>query len=80
MAAQLNITPEEANQRLDRLQGQVAQTANQATDKATQVADKTASGLPKASLIAFAALLLGAGAAGFGGSRGARRHDEMVRA
>lgn len=80
MAAQLNITPEEANQRLDKLQGQVAQTANQATDKATQVADKTASGLSKASLIAFAALLLGAGAAAFGGSLGARRHDELVRA
>ena len=80
MAAQLNITPDEANQRLDKLQGQVAQTTDQAKDKAKQVADKTASGLSKASLIAFVSLLLGAIAAAFGGSLGVRRHDEIVRA
>lgn len=79
MAAQLNITPDEANQRLDKLQGQVAQTADQAKDKAKQVADKTASGLSKASLIAFVSLLLGAIAAAVGGSLGVRRHDELVR-
>jgi hypothetical protein len=79
MAAQLNITPDEANQRLDKLQGQVAQTTDQAKDKAKQVADKTASGLSKASLIAFVSLLLGAVAAAFGGSLGVRRHDELVR-
>lgn len=79
MAAQLNITPDEANQRLDKMQGQIAQTTDQAKDKAKQVADKTASGLSKASLIAFVSLLLGAIAAAVGGSLGVRRHDEIVR-
>jgi hypothetical protein len=80
MAAQLNITPDEASQRLDKLQGQVAQTTNQVTDKAKQVADKTASSLSEASLIAFVALLLGAVASAFGGHLGARRRDVLVRA
>ena len=80
MAAQLNITPDEANQRLDKLQSQVGQTTDQAKDKAKQAADKTASGLSKASLIAFVSLLLGAMAAAIGGSLGVRRHDEIVRA
>lgn len=80
MAAQLNISPDEASQRLDKLQGQVAQTADQTKDKAKQVADKTASGLSKVSLIAFVSLLLGAIAAAIGGSLGVRRHDdELVR-
>ena len=73
VAAQANITPEEANQRLNKLQAQVAQTKDQTVDKAKQVGDTAASGLSRASLIAFAALLLGAGAAGFGGHLGARR-------
>ena len=77
MAAQLNITPDEANQRLEKLQSQVAQTTDQAKDKAKQVVDKTASGLSKASLIAFVSLLLGAIAAAIGGSLGVRRHDEI---
>jgi hypothetical protein len=73
VAAQANITPEEASQRLDKLQAQAAQTKDQTVDKAKQVGDTAASGLSRASLIAFAALLLGAGAAGFGGHLGARR-------
>jgi hypothetical protein len=77
MAAQLNITPDEANQRLDKMQSQVAQTTDQAKDKAKQLADKTASGMSKASLIAFVSLLLGAIAAAIGGSLGVRRHDEI---
>jgi hypothetical protein len=76
MAAQLNISPEEANSRLDQLQSQAQQTASQAVGTAKQAADTTASGLSTASLLAFAALLLGAGAAWFGGYRAAR--DEAV--
>jgi hypothetical protein len=79
MAAQLNITPEEASPRLDKMQSQVAESTDQAKDKARQVADKTASGLSKASLLAFVSLLLGAVAAAVGGSLGVRRHDEIVR-
>src|SRR6185437_8866544 len=79
MAAQLNITPEEANQRLEKMQSQVAQTTDQVKDKAKQAADKTASGLSKASLTAFVSLLLGAIAAAVGGSLGVRRNGEIVR-
>lgn len=79
IAAQLNIAPDEANQRLVKMQSQVAQTTDQVKDKAQQVADKTASGLSKASLIAFVSLLLGAIAAAVGGLLGVRRHEEIVR-
>ncbi len=77
VAAQANISPEEANQRLDRLQTQAAQTKDQAVNKATQVGDQAASGLSRASLMAFVALLLGAGAAAGGGHLGARSHDDL---
>jgi hypothetical protein len=80
MAAQLNISPDEANRRLEQARGQMAQTAGEVTGKARQVADTTASGLSKASLIAFVALLLGAGAAGLGGHVGARRREDLIRA
>jgi hypothetical protein len=81
VAAQANISPEEANQRLDKLQSQATQTKDQAVDKAKQVGDTAASGLSRASLMAFAALLLGAGAAAFGGHLGARRrNDDLERA
>ena len=80
MAAQLNISPEEANQRLSKLEGQASQTKDQVTGQARRVADKTASGLSLASLMAFVALLLGAVAAALGGQLGARRRDDPARA
>jgi hypothetical protein len=80
VAAQANITPEEANQRLDRLQAEVTQTKDQAVNKARQVGDQAASGLSRASLMAFVALLLGAGAAAFGGHLGGRRRVGLERA
>jgi hypothetical protein len=76
IAGQANISPAEANQRLDRLQAQAAQ----AVDKAKQVGDQAASGLSRASLMAFAALLLGAGAAALGGHLGARRREGLEQA
>jgi preprotein translocase subunit SecF len=79
LAAQANITPEEASQRLDKLQAEATQTKDQAVDKAKQVGDKAATGLSRASLMAFVALLLGAGAAAFGGHLGGRR-DGLRRA
>jgi hypothetical protein len=75
IAAQANITPEEANQRLDKVLAQATQTKDQAVDKAKQVSDRAARGLSRASLTAFLALLLGAAAAAFGGHLGARRDD-----
>jgi hypothetical protein len=73
MAAQLNISPQEANARLDQLQGNVQQTAQQMTDTARQAADKAASGVARASFVAFIGLVLGACAAAWGGHVGARR-------
>jgi hypothetical protein len=79
VAAQANISPEEANQRLDRMQAQASQMKDQTVDKAKQVGDMAATGLSRAALIAFATLLLGAGAAAFGGHLGTRR-ERFVRA
>jgi hypothetical protein len=78
MAAQMNISEDEANARLDRLQGQAEQTKDKAVDTAKQTADKAASGVSKASFMAFVALLLGAGGAAFGGYLGARRREDTV--
>ena len=80
VAAQANISPEEANQRLDRLQTQATQTKDQAVDKAKQVGNQAASGLSRASLMAFVALLLGAAVAAFGGHLGARGRGGLERA
>jgi hypothetical protein len=80
VAAQANIPPEEAKQRLDTLQAQATQTKDQAVGEAREVGDKAAGGLSRASLMAFAALLLGAGAAAFGGHLGTRRGDDFERA
>ena len=75
MSAQLNISREEAQNRLNQVVGQTQQTANQAVDTAKQAADRAASGLSRASLAAFVALVLGAAA--WGGHIGARaRLDE----
>jgi hypothetical protein len=79
LSVQLNISPREANARLDQMQGQLQQTKEQATDQAKQAADKAATGLSRASLIAFAALLLGAGAAALGGRAGVRRREVVAR-
>ena len=45
------------------------EVAAQAEQKAREAGDKAASGLSKISLMAFFALVLGAGAAAFGGRR-----------
>jgi hypothetical protein len=80
VAAQANISPDEANQRLDRLQAQATQAKDQAVSTAKQVGDQAAGGLSRASLMAFVALLLGAGAAAGGGHMGARSRDDLERA
>ena len=74
MAARLNIDKQEASNRLDKTQAQIDQTKSQATTTAKQAADTASAGLTWASLLAFAALLVGAIAAAFGGSLGARAH------
>lgn len=79
VAAQANVTPEEARQRLDKLETQATQTKNQAVEQAKEVGDKATDGLARASLMAFAALLLGAGAAGVGGHLSTRRRHSFER-
>jgi hypothetical protein len=79
LAVQLNIPPREASARLDQMQAQVQQTKEQAGDQARQAAGKAASGLSRASLIAFAALLLRALAAALGGCAGVRRRRIVSR-
>ncbi len=73
MVAQLNISRDEAQNRLDQMAGQVRQTANQTVGTVKQAADKAARGLSRASLAAIVALVLGAAAAAWGGHAGARR-------
>lgn len=81
MSAQLNISPDEANRRLDRLAANLQQTTQQTTDTARHAADKAATGASRASFIAFVGLVLGAIAAALGGQVGARsRGKEVVRA
>jgi hypothetical protein len=71
IAAQANITPQEANARLDQLQNQASQTKDQVVDTARNATDKAASGLSIASILGFVVLLIGAGLAGVGGHVGA---------
>jgi hypothetical protein len=70
VAGQANISEEEARGRLDRLQAQIDQTKGQAVETAKQGADKAAKGTSTVSFVTFAALLLGAIAAGIGGRMG----------
>ncbi len=72
MSAQLNISPDAANRRLDQLAANVQQTAQQATNTTRQAAEKAAPGASRASFIAFVGLVLGAIAAALGGHVGAR--------
>ena len=78
MSAQLHISPDEANHRLESLQQKAQQTKDRAINQAKATADTAATGLSRASLFAFAALLMGAFAAAFGGYLGAR-YDRLAR-
>jgi hypothetical protein len=72
MAAQLNISPDEANRRFDQTQAQFQQSVQQVAGTARRAADTAATGVSRASFAAFAALVLGAIAAAWGGFFGAR--------
>jgi hypothetical protein len=68
MAGQLKISKEEATQRFNDAQAKFEQTRGNAVQTAKDVADRSASAASRASLWAFAALLIGAIAAGIGGT------------
>jgi hypothetical protein len=68
MAGQLKISKEEATQRFNDAQAKFGQSRDSAVQTAKDVADRSASAASRASLWAFAALLIGAIAAGIGGA------------
>jgi hypothetical protein len=74
MAAQLNISPEDANARLDQLQAQVDQTRARLAEQARAAASNAS----RASIWGFVALLIGAGAAAVGGRLGTRHPDRLA--
>jgi hypothetical protein len=78
MAAQLNISPDEANRRFDQTEAQFQQSVQQVTGTARRAADTAATGVSRASFAAFAALVLGAIAAAWGGFFGARLPEYEV--
>jgi hypothetical protein len=68
MAAQLNISKEEATKRFDAAQAQLTQARDRAVQTAKNVADQSAATISHASFLAFASLLIGAVAAAVGGA------------
>jgi hypothetical protein len=78
MAAQLNISADEANKRLDQMASRFEQKANQLTSEAKQAAGAAAGNLSQASLGAFGALLVGAICAALGGLAGTRRRVSEI--
>ena len=73
MAAQLQISPDDAARRFDETQAQLTAAKDQAVQTAKVAADQAASAASKAAFLAFAALLLGGAAAAIGGSMAVQR-------
>lgn len=81
MARTANISPDEARTKLQQAEQQVRDAADKAKQTALQAAEATRKGVAAAGLYGFAALVLGALAAWFGGGFGApRRSATMVSA
>jgi hypothetical protein len=68
MAAQLNISKEEATKRFDAAQAQLTQARDRAVQTAKNVTDQSAATISRASFLAFASLFIGAVAAAAGGA------------
>lgn len=75
LAKSANITPAEANARIEQTEASARQAFDTAKAKATQAADAVRSGVATASILGFFALLLGAAASWFGAGVGARLHE-----
>ena len=73
MSVQMKISHDDAAKRFDDAQAKVQQTKDQAVQTAKNAADASAAGASKASFAAFGVLLLGALAAGIGGSLAVQR-------
>jgi len=74
LARTANISPDDAKARLQQAEQQARQAADQVKQKAQQAAEATRKGVATAGIFGFVALLLGAGAAWFGGGIGSPRH------
>lgn len=72
VAAEYNIPADEANRRLQQVEQQATQTAQNAERQAREAADAAATASAVAAYWAFAAMLLGAGAAVLGARMGTR--------
>jgi ElaB/YqjD/DUF883 family membrane-anchored ribosome-binding protein len=68
MAAQLNISKEEATKRFDAAQAQLTQARDRAVQTAKNVTDQSAATISRASFLAFASLFIGAVVGGVVGS------------
>ena len=83
MAAQGKMSHDDAAKRFDEAQAKLQQTKDQAVQTAKNAADASAAAASKAAFAAFAVLLLGAIAAGLGGSMAVQRRlqvtERMVR-
>lgn len=73
LARAQNIPVDQARQQVTEYENQYRQAVEQAKARATEAAQATATAVSTASYVAFGALLVGAVAAIFGGSAGARR-------
>ena len=72
VAAEYNLSPQDAQARVQQAEQQAVQTARQAEEKARSAADAAASGAAKAAFAVFAIMLLGAIASVLGARRGTR--------
>jgi hypothetical protein len=73
IAAQYNIPPQEANNRITQLETQARETASQAAAQARQAAETASNAAATGAYALFAAMLLGAVAAVLGARVGTRR-------
>jgi lipocalin len=76
IAEQDDISPEQANQRIDQLQAEIQQRADQAVETATEAASATSRAASSAAIWAFVTLVLGASAPALGGAMGRRNRFE----
>lgn len=73
VAAEYNLSPQEAGQRITQLETQAQQTATEAAQRARAAADTAANAAATSAYWIFAAMLLGAVAAVLGARTGTRR-------
>lgn len=78
VAAEYNISPQEAQQRVAQAEQQAQQTLQQAEQKAREAADAAAKGASVASFSIFLTMLLGLIVAVIGARRGTRDHTVVV--